>query len=156
MRNVVTFPGRPNGRSQAALTIEDQHDAPQRSDWRDRASVQSDIERHRAARNRYVQAVAWAAAAESENLPAAQIEAAKQDLAKLHEEMEYCARMLLVCMPTDVKALIELLLYLERNFTILPQEIRHAGGSSNSLAFDLLRTVRLSLREIAKANKGSS
>jgi hypothetical protein len=103
-----------------------------------------------------VQAVAWAAAAESENLPPAQIEAAKQDLAKLHDELEYCARTLLVVMPTDVKALIELLLYLERNFTILPQEIRHAGGSSNSLAFDLLRTVRLSLREIAKANKGSS
>jgi hypothetical protein len=57
-------------------------------------------------------------------------------------------------MPTDPKALVDLLLYLEKNFTAVPQEIiRGAGGSAQSLAFDLLRTVRLSLREIAKYGK---
>ncbi|OPH82979.1 hypothetical protein [Nitrobacter vulgaris] len=152
MSNVVTFPGSSTGRAPAS---ESPNKPSQEMAWRSREHVQSSIKEHRAAWDRYAQAVAWVAAVESGNLPVGQIEAAKQDLAELHAEMDYCARMLLVCMPTDVKALIELLLYLERNFTILPQEIRHAGVSSNSLAFDLLRTVRLSLREVLKANKSS-
>jgi hypothetical protein len=39
-------------------------------------------------------------------------------------------------------------LYLEKNFSLLPQEC-----CGRSLAFDLLRTMRLSLRKIAKYGK---
>ncbi|MCV0385867.1 MAG: hypothetical protein K5821_05470 [Nitrobacter sp.] len=156
MSNVVTFPRNSTSRGQLPFTSEDQ-EAPQKGDWRARMHVQTDIENHRAARRRYAEAVAWIAAAESANLPAVQIEAAKQDLVKLHAEVDDCARMLLIVMPTDVKGLIELLLYLERNFTVLPQAITYnGGGTTNSLAFDLLRTVRLSLREIAKGQRSSS
>jgi hypothetical protein len=41
-------------------------------------------------------------------------------------------------MPTDRRALVDLLLYLEKNFSVLPQEF-----CGRSLAFDLLRTMRL-------------
>jgi hypothetical protein len=54
--------------------------------------------------------------------------------------MRYRGRNLLICMPTERRALVDLLLYLEKNFSVLPQEI-----SDRSLAFDLLRTMRLSL-----------
>ena len=47
--------------------------------------------------------------------------------------------------PTDIRALVHLLMYLEKKFTILPQEM-----VGRSLAFDLLRTMRLSLRKIAR------
>ena len=52
-------------------------------------------------------------------------------------------------MPTERRALVDLLLYLEKNFTVLPQEI-----SDRSLAFDLLRTMRLSLRKYEKYGQG--
>jgi hypothetical protein len=45
-------------------------------------------------------------------------------------------------------ALVDLLLYLEKHFTTLPREV-----NGRSLAFDLLRTVRLSLRKIAQYGK---
>jgi len=51
-------------------------------------------------------------------------------------------------MPTDPKALADLLMYLEKHFSLLPPEI-----NGKSLAFDLLRTMRLSLRHIAKYGK---
>ena len=51
-------------------------------------------------------------------------------------------------MPSEPRALCDLLLYLEKNFSILPQEL-----CGRSLAFDLLRTLRLSLRSIAKYGK---
>jgi hypothetical protein len=38
--------------------------------------------------------------------------------------------------------------YLEKNFTILPQE-----AMGRSLAFDLLHTVRLTMRSVAKYGK---
>jgi hypothetical protein len=60
---------------------------------------------------------------------------------------------LLVVMPTDPKALVDLLMYLEKNFSVLPPEIAAGASNGESLAFDLLRTVRLSLRQIAKYGK---
>ena len=51
-------------------------------------------------------------------------------------------------MPTDRRALVDLLLYLEKNFSVLPQEF-----CGRSLAFDLLRTMRLSLRKQARYGK---
>ena len=59
--------------------------------------------------------------------------------------------MLLIVMPTDPKALVGLLLYLEKNFSVLPQEV-----VGRSLAFDLSRTMRLSLRAAVKYGKAGS
>jgi hypothetical protein len=70
-----------------------------------------------------------------------------------YQEMTEAARRLLIVMPTDPKALVDLLLYLEKNFTVLPPEITHGTGTTQSLAFDLLRTVRLSLRKVARYGK---
>jgi hypothetical protein len=95
-----------------------------------------------AARETYGKAVAWEVAAESQNLPTAQIEEARQRTAKAFEEMRYRGQNLVTVMPTDRRALVDLLLYLEKNFTILPQEF-----CGRSLAFDLLKTMRLSLRK---------
>jgi hypothetical protein len=89
-------------------------------DWRSREGVQRGIDAHVAARDRYAKGVAWLAAAKAENLPPADIEAAREDLAVLYVEMEEYARGLLICMPTDPKALIDLLMFLENNFSTLP------------------------------------
>jgi hypothetical protein len=62
--------------------------------------------------------------------------------------MQYRGQNLLIVMPTDRRALVDLLLYLEINFSVLPQECR-----GRSLAFDLLRTLRLSLRRSEKYGK---
>jgi hypothetical protein len=67
--------------------------------------------------------------------------------------MQNAARHLLICMPTDPKGFVDLLMYLEKNFSVLPQEITHGASATQSLGFDLLRTVRLSLRAIAKYGK---
>jgi len=50
--------------------------------------------------------------------------------------MQQRGRSLVICMPHDPRALVDLLLYLEKNFTTLPLEV-----DSRSLAFDLLKTV---------------
>lgn len=92
-------------------------------------------------------------AAEAENLPQANIEAARSETQVLYQEMQEAARHLLINMPTDPKGLVDLLLYLEKNFSFLPLELPHGQGATQSLAFDLLRTVRLSLRWIAKYAK---
>jgi hypothetical protein len=42
---------------------------------------------------------------------------------------------------------------LEKNFSILPLELTQGVNGCQSLAFDLLRTMRLSLRRIAKYGK---
>jgi hypothetical protein len=76
------------------------------------------------------------------------IEQARLDTFGLYQEMQECARGLVVVMPTSPRALVDLLLYLEKHFTTLPQEV-----NGRSLAFDLLRTVRLSLRKIAQYGK---
>jgi hypothetical protein len=121
---------------------------PAEADWRSREAVQKDIDAHEKARKVYQQAVAWTVAAEAENLPQAQIEQALQDTAAFYAEMQQAARHLVICMPTDPKALVDLLMYLEKNFSILPEEIR-----GQSLALYMLRTVRLSLRGVAKYGK---
>jgi hypothetical protein len=128
------------------------------STWRDRDHVKHDIAAHIAARKAYQEGVSWLAAAEAENLPAANIEAAREDLRRLHAEMIEAARMLLIATPHDPKALIDLLLYLEQNFTALPTELTVGGVyggtvKSESLAFHLLRVMRLSLRAVAKHGK---
>jgi hypothetical protein len=120
---------------------------------RSREAVQRDIDAHIHARKVYGQAVAWLAAAEAENLPQANIEAARSETQVLYQEMQEAARHLLISMPTDPKALVDLLMYLEKNFSILPLELTHGASGCQSLAFDLLRTVRLSLRWIAKYGK---
>jgi len=51
-------------------------------------------------------------------------------------------------MPTDPRALVDLLMYLEKNFSM---EI-----CGRSLAFDLLRILRLSLRAVTKYGKRRS
>jgi hypothetical protein len=56
-----------------------------------------------------------------------------------YREMQQAARHLLIRMPTDPKGLVDLSMYLEKNFSVLPQEVIH-GGSGQSLAVDLLRT----------------
>ena len=55
---------------------------------------------------------------------------------------------MLVVMPTDPRALVDLLMYLEKNFSM---EI-----CGRSLAFDLLRILRLSLRAVTKYGKRRS
>jgi hypothetical protein len=128
-----------------------EQESPTRTDfdWRSRERIQQDIEMHVAARVAYGKAVAWEAAAESENLPPAQIEEARKRTAKAFEEMRYRGLNLVVVMPTDRRALVDLLLYLEKNFSILPQEV-----CGRSLAVDLLRTMRLSLRRYEKYGQG--
>jgi hypothetical protein len=151
MSNLIQFPGsgtqQPKGRAEHAW------ERRERLASRDREAVLRDIDRHIHARQAYAQAVAWTAAAEAEGLPPADIEAAHQGLAELFAKMQEAGRNLLVVMPTDLKALVDLLLYLEKNFSVLPQEVTHGAGAAQPLAFDLLRTVRLSLREIAKYGK---
>jgi hypothetical protein len=93
-------------------------------------------------------AAAWEAFAESQNLPAARIEEARKRTAEAFEEMRFRGCCLLISMPTDRRTLVDLLMYLEKNFSVLPQEINH-----RSLAFALLRTVRLSLRELERYGK---
>jgi hypothetical protein len=64
-------------------------------------------------------------------------------------------------MPTDPKGLVDLLMYIEKNFTSLPAEVVCGGDFGGmprveSLAFNLLRTMRLSLRAVAKYGKHGS
>lgn len=44
--------------------------------------------------------------------------------------MSEAARNLLLVMPTDLTVLIDVLLYLERNFSILPTEVVHVSGNN--------------------------
>jgi hypothetical protein len=125
-----------------------EEDAPAKVDWRSRERVLKDIDAHEKARKVYQRAVAWTVAAEAENLPRDQIEEALKDTAAFYEEMQEAARHLVICMPADPKGLVDLLMYLEKNFSILPEEIR-----SQSLALYMLRTVRLSLRGVTKYGK---
>jgi hypothetical protein len=52
-------------------------------------------------------------------------------------------------MPTDLRGLVDVLMYLEKNFSLLPQDV-----CGKSLALELLRTMRLSLRKVAGYGKG--
>jgi hypothetical protein len=87
-------------------------------------------------------------------LPAAQIADAQLKAFEAYSEMTEAARRLLIVMPTEPTAPVDLLFYLEKNFSVLPPEIACASNGQ-SLAFDLLRTARLSLRAIRRmANMG--
>ena len=81
---VIKFPGlSPNrGRTNAVVSEPQEEDAPKKVHWRSRDHIQEDIELHIAARVAYGKAVAWEAAAESENLPPAQIEEARQRIVR--------------------------------------------------------------------------
>jgi hypothetical protein len=116
--------------------------------------VQRDIDRHIAARLAYGQALARVTAIEDGNLPTAQIADAHLKSYEAYVEMTEAARALLIVMPTDLKALVDLLLYLEKNFSTLPPDIANGVSNSQTLAFTLLQTVRLSLRRVAKYGKG--
>jgi hypothetical protein len=68
-------------------------------------------------------AVAWLAAAEDGNLPAANIEATRDDTIGLEMELEEAARSLATTEPHDRRALIDLLMYMEKHFSLLPHEV---------------------------------
>jgi hypothetical protein len=115
--NVVKFPGNVPKRGRA---VDDEPEIPNlRNDWRSPEGVKRQIAKHVAARNAYAKAVAWTIVAEEQNLPPAQIEQARQDTAELYQEMQECVRSLVISMPTDPRALVDLLLYLEKHFTTI-------------------------------------
>jgi hypothetical protein len=152
MDNIVTFPGsslerenRPVAQPSPGETLY----GPART----RRAVQADIDQHVKTRKAYGKAVAWEVAAQAEGLPPCRIEEARCNTAMAYREMQEAARHLLICMPTDPKGLVDLLMYLEKNFSTLPPEIIHAGINGQSMAFDLLRTLRLTLREVVKYGK---
>ena len=92
--------------------------------------------------------MAWEAVAESENLPPAQIEEARKRTAEAFEEMRYRGRNLVICMlPSGARWSISCSTW-KKTFSVLPQEI-----SDRSLAFDLLRAIRLSLRKYEKRQR---
>lgn len=115
---------------------------------RNRERARVDIKEFEGAKNAYAEAVAWQATAEAENLPAGQIEDARARAVRAFKEMEFRGHMLLVDMPTDLHGLIDLMMYMEKNFSLLPQEL-----NGKSLALTLLKTVRLSLRHVAANGK---
>ena len=151
MSNLIQFPG--SRTEQPEARAEHAWERRERLASRDREMVQRDIDRHITARRAYGQALARVTAIEEGDLPAAQIADAHLKAYEAYTAMTEAAHMLLVVMPTDLKALIDLMLYLEKNFSLLPPEIACGASNSQSLAFTLLQTVRLSLREIAKYGK---
>src|SRR4051812_35339466 len=151
MSNVVKFPGSSTERPET--TVEWPRERRERLACRDREAVQRDIDRHIAARRAYGQALARVTAIEDGNLPTSQIAEAHLKAFEAYTETTEAARNLLVVMPTDLKALVDLLLYLEKNFSVLPPDIACGASNSQSLAFSLLQTVRLSLRKVAKHGK---
>jgi hypothetical protein len=148
--NIVEFPGFSSKRGKATTSIREpeEEETPRKVHWRTREHIRDDIAKHMEARDAYGKAVAWEAAAGSQNLPPAQIEEARKQTAAVYEEMRFRGHALVVVMPTDPRALVDLLLYLERNFSVLPQELH-----GRSLAFDLLRAMRMSLRRSEKYGK---
>lgn len=144
MSNVLTFPGRPAAKA-SPPTVPDAGSDEVR--WRNRAFVHRDIARHVAARQAYAQAVAWEIAVQDQHLPA-QLEAAREATAEAYRELSWAGHALVATTPADPDALIDLLLYMEKNFSTLPQEV-----VGRSLALDLIHTVRMSLRKIAKQEK---
>lgn len=117
--------------------------------WRGHDDVQRAIRRHEVARQEYGRAAAWLAEVElAGTYPATVVETARHEAIKTFEEMNLWGRSLIVSMPTDAKGLVDLLMYMEKHFSILPQEI-----VGRSLALELLKIVRMSLRRIAKYGK---
>ncbi|WP_143199282.1 hypothetical protein [Bradyrhizobium sp. NAS80.1] len=107
-----------------------------------------DIRRHIAARSAYAKAVAWEIPVQDQNLSGAQLEAAREATAEAYRELSLVGHALVSTAPADPKALVDLLLYMEKNFTTLPQEV-----VGRSLALNLIHTVPMSLRKITKYGK---
>ena len=99
--------------------------------------MQRDIDRHVAARLAYGQALARVIAIEDGNLPAAQIAESHMKAFEAYTEMTEAARNLLVVMPTSLIALVDLLLYLEKNFSVLPPD-PEISPTDQLLSFSLL------------------
>jgi len=116
--------------------------------WLSREGMARRIREHEDARTAYSRAALWAAQAEAENLSPVQIDDARTKALLAGAELAECGRSLVVGMPTDLKALVDLLMYLEKHFSLLPQEI-----NGRSLAFFMLSTVRMSLRAVTKYGK---
>lgn len=96
---------------QPETVVERDREGRERLACRDREAVQSDIDRHVAARRAYEQALARVTAIEDGNLPTAQIAEAHLKAFVAYTEMTEAARNVLVVMPTDLKALVDPLLY---------------------------------------------
>ena len=93
-------------RRQAAVEVDDKPE-DREPGYRDRATVKREIDQHIAARKAYQQGVSWIAAAEAENLPVANIEAAREDLRQLHAEMVEASRQLVIVIrPTSRRCAI--------------------------------------------------
>ena len=156
MNNIVTFPGSSERQPEVTkpTAAETSPGEALYGPSRSREAVQRDIDAHIKERKAYGRAAAWAEAARDQMLPECTIENAQADADMAYNTMIEAARHLLICMPTDPRGLVDLLMYLEKNFSALPQEVTHSiAGGGQSLAFDLLRTVRMSLREITKYGK---
>jgi len=66
--------------------------------------------------------------------------------------MQECARRLFIMAPTDLRALVDLLMYLERTFP--PCRRRSRTGFKRAVnRISLLHTMRLSQRAVAKYGK---
>jgi len=76
-------------------------------DFRTREGVRRHIEEHQAARRAYDEAAVRKMAAEA-HLPVAQIDQASLRAFEAYEEMTEAARRLLIVMPIDPKALVDL------------------------------------------------
>ena len=57
--------------------------------------------------------------------------AARQRTAEAYQKMGEAARNPLICMPTDLKGLVDLLMYLGKNFSVLPQEVTYGTPQAN-------------------------
>jgi hypothetical protein len=160
MDNIVTFPGsserKPTAAKYAPRAAESSPGEPLHGPSRSRSAVQADIDARTRARKAHGKAVAWEAACRDGDAVQYQLEEAREHTEHAYREMKDAARHLLICMPTDPKGLVDLLLHLEQNFSVLPNEITSGSHKSESLAFNLLRTVRLSLRGISGLRKGRS
>jgi hypothetical protein len=141
----------PQEPSRRAAPIETPDDDGYPGLMRGREDVARHIRRHEDARTAYSRAALWAAQAEAENLPPAQIEEARNAALLAGAELVERGRSLVVVLPTDLKGLVDLLMYIEKHFSLLPQEV-----NGRSLAFSLLRTMRQSLRAVAKYGKAGA
>lgn len=135
MADIFKFSGSRTEQPATTETFEPGWKRRERLASRDRAAVQHDMDRHVAARRAYKQALARATLLEEQNLPAAQIGQAHEQALEAYTETTEAARAPLVVMPTDVRALVDLLLYLEKNFSLLPPDIASGASNGQSLAF---------------------
>jgi hypothetical protein len=126
MSTIITFPGSSERGKAVPIAAEPEFPVVMQTEWgpgRSRKAVQVDIDAHIKARKAYRRAVAWEAACREEDAVEYQREEARCLTAMAYENMMEAARNLLICTPTDPKALVDLLLYLEQNFSTLPSEI---------------------------------